>query len=121
MSMNEYEKAKASLAMPHEKYAAMDGAEPQTAHEQKNLRDITTKEELITFLQAVYHEKEPNIYRCRWDPYNEKEVVLWYKGDCKIVAGSVVEVLRSLPVKKTSLLGRIKAFILNLITNDDYA
>jgi hypothetical protein len=87
----------------------------------KNVRDITTKEELITFLQAVYHESEPNLYRCRWSPYTEKEVYLWYKGDCKIVNGSVVEVLRSLPAKKTSLLDRIKAFILNLITDDDYA
>jgi hypothetical protein len=29
--MNEHEKAKAVLSLPREKYAAMDGAEPQTA------------------------------------------------------------------------------------------
>ena len=88
---------------------------------EKVLRDISTKEELITFLQAVYHEREPNLYRCRWAPYNEKEVYLWYKGDCQVVNGSVVEVLRSLPAKRTSLSERIKSFILNLIADDDYA
>ena len=92
-----------------------------TERPEKNLRNITTKEELIAFLQAVYHEREPNLYRCRWSPYSEKEVYLWYKGDCKTVNGSVVEVLRNLPVKKTSLSERIKAFVLNLITDDDYA
>lgn len=79
---------------------------------EKNLRNITTKEELIAFLQAVYHEREPNLYRCRWAPCSENEVYLWYKGDCKVVNGSVVEVLRSIPAKKHHCWNALKPLFL---------
>lgn len=84
-------------------------------NKQKNLRNISTKEDLIAFLQAVYHEDEPNLYLCKWEPQNENEVFLWYKGHCKSVSGKVVKVLRSLPPQTKpssmpSLLQRIAAF-----------
>jgi hypothetical protein len=78
-------------------------------NKQRNLRNITTKEDLIAFLQAVYHEDKPNLHKCTWQPRDEDSVYLWYKDDVKAVSGKVVEILRSLPPKPT-FLQRIAAF-----------
>lgn len=66
-------------------------------------RNITTKQELVDFLKAVYHEDEPNLHKCTWQPRDENTVYLWYKDECKVVSGNVVEILRSLPPKPTFL------------------
>lgn len=75
----------------------------------KPSRNITTKQELVDFLKTVYHEDEPNLYKCTWQPRDEDSVYLWYKDDVKAVSGKVVEILRSLPPKPT-FLQRIAAF-----------
>ena len=72
---------------------------------------LDAPEKLKDFLQRVYHEKDPELWRVRWQARCDKTVYIWYKGQPHIVASDVVDVLRDVPAPEGFIDRLINLFI----------